>query len=209
MTTTNSIKLEAAFQISLIVSILLGTTVFAYVLLFAIVIMPGIGELGDEEFLHAFQVMDGRIQDNQPIFMLTWMGSMISFFLSACLALTLKQECLAAGTKRWVLIATVFFMIGQSITTSVHIPLNNHIHTLTIDALDDDTLTMERQAFESRWNTWNIVRTIFFLLAAVMFSVTLLQQDSVFSSSCKNRQGGEGSGLLSNGSQLATTYLST
>ena len=40
--------------------------------------MPGFSKLDDKEFLRAFQVTDGVIQNNQPLFMLTWVGSIIS-----------------------------------------------------------------------------------------------------------------------------------
>lgn len=51
----------------------------------AIVTMPGIKSLNDGEFVRAFQVMDGVIQNNQPLFMLVWKGSTLSLLLAAIL----------------------------------------------------------------------------------------------------------------------------
>ena len=42
--------------------------------------MPGLSKLDDKEFIKAFQVTDGIIQNNQPIFILIWLGSIISVF---------------------------------------------------------------------------------------------------------------------------------
>ena len=40
--------------------------------------MPGLSNLNDKEFIRAFQVTDAVIQNNQPIFMFTWIGSIVS-----------------------------------------------------------------------------------------------------------------------------------
>ena len=40
--------------------------------------MTGLSRLNDKEFIRAFQVTDGVIQNNQPLFILTWLGSVIS-----------------------------------------------------------------------------------------------------------------------------------
>ena len=65
-------------EVSLICSILSCTLVTGFTLLYAVVIMPGLSKLDDKEFIKAFQVTDGVIQDNQPLFILTWLGSVIS-----------------------------------------------------------------------------------------------------------------------------------
>merc|ERR1712226_1685901 len=54
-------------QISLLIAALLCSLVFGWVLLFHIVVMPGIAKLDDGGFLRAFQVMDGVIQQGQPV----------------------------------------------------------------------------------------------------------------------------------------------
>ena len=76
------------FQIVLILAAFLCSLVAGFVFAFALVVMPGIKGLGDREFIRAFQVMDGIIQNNQPIFLLVWV-SIFSVFnyrpsLSTC-----------------------------------------------------------------------------------------------------------------------------
>ena len=65
-------------DVSLILSILSCTLVTGFILTYAVVVMPGLSKLDDKEFLRAFQVTDGVIQNNQPLFILTWLGSVIS-----------------------------------------------------------------------------------------------------------------------------------
>ena len=52
---------------------------FAY----AIVVMPGIKNLNDREFIITFQVTARIIQNNHPIFMLVWLGSAIAIIVLA------------------------------------------------------------------------------------------------------------------------------
>lgn len=52
------------FQFTLIVATFLCSLVAGFVFAFAVVVMPGIGNLGDGAFLRAFQVMDRVIQNS-------------------------------------------------------------------------------------------------------------------------------------------------
>ena len=69
----------AALEISLIASLIAATVlnglVAGFVFAFAVVVMPGLGTLPDRDFLRAFKRVDGVIQDNQPLFILVWVGS--------------------------------------------------------------------------------------------------------------------------------------
>lgn len=57
-------------QIALTLATLLCSLVAGFVLAFAIVVMPGIRNLDDHDFLQAFKAIDRVIQNNQPIFSL-------------------------------------------------------------------------------------------------------------------------------------------
>ena len=111
-------------EVSLICSILSCTLVTGFTLLYAVVIMPGLSKLDDKEFIKAFQVTDGVIQDNQPLFILTWLGSVIPVvgaILSSIISVGLPEAWLI------VFVGVVYLLGVQGITLSVHLPLNNHI----------------------------------------------------------------------------------
>ena len=65
-------------DITLIFSITLCSLVSGFIFTYAIVVMPGLSNLNDKEFIRAFQVTDAVIQNNQPIFMFTWIVSIVS-----------------------------------------------------------------------------------------------------------------------------------
>ena len=76
------------FPLILILSILFCSLVTGLVFGFAVVVMPGIAKLPDREFLLSFQKMDGIIQDNQPLFMLVWVGSIITIVTAITVSYT-------------------------------------------------------------------------------------------------------------------------
>ncbi|MBT4925560.1 MAG: DUF1772 domain-containing protein, partial [Euryarchaeota archaeon] len=72
-------------HITLMLSILFCSLVAGLLFGFAVVVMPGIAKLTDKEYLLAFKHMDGIIQNNQPLFILVWAGSIISVIVTLVL----------------------------------------------------------------------------------------------------------------------------
>ena len=153
------------FQIVLGAAIFLSTLAMGLVLVFAIVVMPGIGTLNDHQFLRSFQVIDRVIQQNQPIFITVWLGAAISVIVAAIMGLT-RLDGIALGL---LLTAAVIYIVGVQLPTFiVNIPLNNRIQTLEIDDLDAKSARSERERFEARWNRWNGIRTILGSLSSLL-----------------------------------------
>ena len=160
------------FQLALVVATLLCALVAGLVFAFAVVVMPGIGNLGAGEFLKAFQVIDRVIQDNQPVFLLVWVGSVVALLASAVIGFGQMD-----GAGRLLLIAAVLiYLLGVQLpTVTINIPLNNSVQALDIDAMSPTALEAARQEFESRWNRWNSIRTAVASLASVMLMILLLR----------------------------------
>ena len=152
-------------DIFLIFSILSCSLLTGFIFTYAIVVMPSLSKLNDKEFIRAFQVTDSVIQSKQPLFLLTWIGSIVSLLSTILLSIVSvgQSEC-------WliVLIGAVYLLGVQGITILVHLPLNNHIQKLKPDELSDQTLSEERLQFETKWNYFNNIRT------SIAFAVSLL-----------------------------------
>ncbi len=114
----------------LLVSTLLCALVTGFVFTYAVVVMPGFAKLDDREFIHAFQMTDGVIQNNQPLFMLAWVGSIVSIVATMVLGFIELH-----GTERWTIIAigVVYLMGVQGITILIHLALNNSLQRVEID----------------------------------------------------------------------------
>ena len=152
----------------LIVSTLLCALVTGFIFTYAVVVMPGFAKLDDRDFIRAFQVTDGVIQNNQPLFMLAWVGSIVSVVATMILGFIEHH-----GIDRWTVIAIGFvYLLGvQGITIRVHLPLNNRLQRLEIDEMDPESLSKERNKFETRWNYFNNIRTM--IAFVVSFSLML------------------------------------
>ena len=103
---------------------LLGTTllislVAGFLFAFAVVVMPGIRELDDGDFIRAFQRMDGVIQKGDPLFGLVFVGSIV-----AVLAAPFLGGPVLVGLERVLLLtAGGIYMAGVIIPTgTVNVP---------------------------------------------------------------------------------------
>jgi len=152
------------FDIFLALSTLLCSLVAGFLFAYAVVVMPGIKQLDDRDFIRAFQVTDRVIQDNNPLFILVWLGSAVAI-IGCVVTGALPLE----GTELILLLfATVIYLTGVQISTiSVHLPLNNRLQQLDLDSMSDTEVQKARRSFEPRWNRSNEIRTGIATLASV------------------------------------------
>ena len=157
-------------DISLIFSILSCILVGGFIFTYAIVVMPGLSKLNDKDFLRAFQVTDAVIQNKQPLFMFTWIGSIVAMLTTILVSLVI-----VGLPETWLilLIGVAYFLGVQGITIAIHIPLNNHIQKVKIEELNDETLANERVKFEKRWNFFNYIRTSIAIFVSVLMLILL------------------------------------
>ena len=157
-------------DISLIFSILSCSLVGGFIFTYAIIVMPGLSNLNDKDFLRAFQVTDAVIQNKQPLFMFTWIGSIVAMLT------TILVSLVSVGLpETWLilLIAAAYLLGVQGITVAIHIPLNNHIQKVKIEGLNDEALANERSKFETRWNFFNYIRTSIAISVSVLMLILL------------------------------------
>ena len=160
------------FQIVLILATFLCSLVAGFVFAFAFVVMPGIRSLNDREFIRAFQVMDRIIQNNQPIFILVWVGSVVALVTSAVLGF---GQLDGAG-RLLIIVAALAYLFGVQLSTfTINVPLNNKLQTLDVDAMNETAHKAARKDFEPRWNRWNSSRTVFASLASALLLVLLFR----------------------------------
>lgn len=161
---------DTILPVALVVATFLASLVAGLLFIFAIVVMPGIKRLTDQEFLRAFQAIDGTIQNNQPLFILVWGGS-----VAAVLGATLLGLGQLDGSARLLMLfAALTYVVGVQLPTiAVNVPLNNRLQALDVNLLDATTRHTVRSEFEPRWNRWNVIRTINASLASAGFMILL------------------------------------
>ena len=153
------------FNISLIVYAFLCSLVAGFLFAYAVVVMPGIKNLDDKQFIKAFQVTDRVIQDNHPLFLFVWVGSVIVLILSVYFG----YGTLGRVEFILLLIALIFYLAGvQFLTIIINLPLNKKLQKIDVNTFHSEELKVARIEFELRWNKSNQIRT------AIAYGVALL-----------------------------------
>jgi uncharacterized membrane protein len=116
--------------------------------------------------------MDRVIQNNQPIFILVWLGSILVLLASALLGIWQLD-----GFDRLLIIVTcAIYLLGVQLpTTIINIPLNNQLQKHDLDSMTDLGHREARTNFEPRWIQWNSIRTVFAILTSLLLIVQVLR----------------------------------
>ena len=159
-------------EFAVLLSALLCSLVAGLVFTFAIVVMPGIKNLGDLAYLQSFKAMDRVIQNNQPIFIAVWLGSALALLIATVLGIWQLE-----GLERMLLIlAGAIYLFGVQVPTiTINIPLNNHLQAQDLETMTAHELLKTKAEFESRWLRWNIIRTVLAILSTTLLLVVLLR----------------------------------
>lgn len=160
--------MHIALHMALLSATLSCSLVAGFLFAFACVIMPGIGTLDSREFLRGFQVVDRVIQNNQPLFMLVWIGSVLALVLTAALGF---RQLEGADRVLLMIAAAVYIACVQVPTGIINVPLNNQLQTLELEIMSDEQIAATRAAFEPRWNRWNRIRTVASVLTSLLLIV--------------------------------------
>jgi uncharacterized membrane protein len=150
---------------------LLTALVAGLLFAFAVITMPGIGTLADREFVRAFQVMDRIIQNNHPLFILTWVGSALLLLGSVFLGVGVLPPALWSA----LIAATVAYFVGVQLPTLlINVPLNNALQEVDVELASVETVRAARRSFEQKWNRWNRRRTVVATAVTVVLLLLLL-----------------------------------
>lgn len=155
--------IEGIFKITLILATLLCSLVAGFLFAFASVVMPGIKNLSDREFIRTWKVIDRIIQDNQPIFVLVWVGSIVTLVASAILSIFQLD---GIESLLMILALLAYLLAVQLPTFTINVPINNKLQALNVDDLDETNLNLARMEFEPPWLLWNSIRTIFAIVVS-------------------------------------------
>lgn len=165
-----------SLEVVLLVATFLCSLVAGLLFTFTVIVMPGIGRLEARGFIRAFRAIDGVIQDNQPLFIVVWLGSVVALVAAAILGIGSFAGAATAELDRWLLLmATLVYVLGvQAPTISVNVPLNNRLQSLEVDSMDDVATEEARAAFEPRWYRWNVIRTVAACATTALLLITLV-----------------------------------
>ena len=161
---------QSTFSILLGFATLSTALVAGLVFTFAVIIMPGIAKLDDRDFVRAFQVIDGVIQNGQALFGFVWLGSILSLLAVSILGLWQLE-----GLPKWLLlVANLLYIAGVQLPTfAINVPLNNRLQAVEVVEADRVEIAQAREDFEDSWNQANRFRTYVAILVTVMLLLVL------------------------------------
>ena len=118
-------------------------------------VKPGIGKLGDIEYLRALQSMNRVILNNA--FRIIFLGAIISVGLLPVLYFNLYSQ-----NVFWLfLFALIIYSIGVfGVTLIGNIPLNELLDKTKLESISLEEIKSLRRTIEIRWNNLNLIRCI-------------------------------------------------
>lgn len=163
--------LTTIFPIVLVSATLLVALTAGFLFAFAVVAMPGLKNLNDGEFIRAFQEIDGIIQNNHPLFMLVWMGSVLLLITATIIGFGHLEPL----QRNFLLAATALYIIGvQAPTIALNVPRNNTIQSVNVATSNKTVLSQARIEFEDVWNRSNQFRAVMsIIVTAILLGLIL------------------------------------
>lgn len=131
-------------------------------------VTPGIGQLGDLNYLQALQAMNRSILN--PLFYMAFAAPVISLLGQTVLAF--KNS---SGIElKFILAAAIIYIFGAFLVTLLgNIPLNEFLDQANLSSLSLRQIQEIRGKVEFSWNRFNLIRTISSFTAFVVLLYTI------------------------------------
>ena len=135
-------------------------------------VKPGIGKLGDIEYLRALQSMNRVILNNA--FKIIFLGAIIAVALVPVFYFNLYPKNIF-----WLFVFTlVIYWIGVfGVTVSGNIPLNEILDKTNLESITSEEIKTLRKSIEVKWNNFNIIRCISSAITFLILIISFLILD--------------------------------
>ena len=132
-------------------------------------VKPGIGKLGDIEYLRALQSMNRVILNNA--FRIIFLGEIIAVALVPAFYFNLYPKNIF-----WLFVFTlVIYWIGVfGVTVSGNIPLNEILDKTNLESITLEEIKTLRKSIELKWNNYNLIRCISSGITFILLIVSFL-----------------------------------
>ena len=132
-------------------------------------VKPGIGKLGDIEYLRALQSMNRVILNNA--FRIIFLGAIIAVALVPVFYFNLYPKNIF-----WLFVFTlVIYWIGVfGVTVSGNIPLNEILDKTNLESISLEEIKTLRESIELKWNNYNLIRCISSGITFILLIVSFL-----------------------------------
>jgi uncharacterized membrane protein len=158
-------------NLSLLISALLSTLIAGLFYGYSCSVNPGLGKLGDEEYLRAMQSINLAILN--PVFFASFMGTVLVLPLTAWL----NYSAPAGPAVYYLATASALYIVAVfGLTLFGNVPLNNALAAFDIDAANGIEISEQRRSFEVPWTRYHFIRTLASIATFVLVVLGILKK---------------------------------
>jgi uncharacterized membrane protein len=157
----------ALAALSSAVTLVLSGSIVGVFYAFSVSVMPGLDAIKGGQAIRAMQSINRVIQN--PLFLVTFLGTPIAALVTGVLLLTLDQSSAAIA----FLLAAVIYVVGAlAPTILVNVPMNEALDRVDEEAHTDDA-AQYWPAYSARWTRWNTLRAVFSAISLLLTGLGL------------------------------------
>ena len=133
-------------------------------------VIPGTKKITDQAYLETMQTINREILNAG--FFIIFFGSLFLLIASTFLRYQVKVDTAFYLT----LLATLVYLFGTiGVTMFGNVPLNNVVEALDLSSFTKEDYHNARLAYEGKWNTLNLIRTVCALGSFVLVLLALVR----------------------------------
>ncbi len=138
---------------------------------YACSVNPGLNKLSDSGYLKGMQSINKEILN--PFFFISFMGTPVILPVTAWYS----KSHASPACFYLLLAATLVYIAGViGVTAFGNIPLNNALAKFNVTNATAETLLHQRKAFETSWNSYHLLRTIFSIIVTSLTIVAAIKK---------------------------------
>ena len=135
-------------------------------------VKPGIGKLGDQEYLNALQSMNRVILNGA--FLIVFIGAIIAVALVPMFHFHLYPKNIF---WLFICILTIYWIGVFGVTVFGNIPLNELLDKTNLETISLEEITALRSLIEDKWNNFNLIRSISSVITFLLLILSFLLLD--------------------------------
>ena len=160
--------MRAATIFMIFASLLLGAAIFGFFYAWVCSTMWGLDEADPRVAIRAMQAMNGSVRNQ--VFAPAFFGTPLVLALTgvACWLARCRGPAIALFAA-----AILYFSGGLLLTVNINVPMNEALARVVVPTDIEAAATIWRE-YSSRWQVWNVVRTVFSGIALFLCGWALL-----------------------------------
>ena len=133
-------------------------------------VIPGTRRMADHSYLEAMQHINRAILN--PGFFTIFFGALLLMLWNTYLEFKVDVGL----SFYYTLAALAVYLVGTiGITAAGNVPLNEALDLIELNKLGTEELKMTRQAYETKWNRFHNIRTLFSIISFVLLLLAIRQ----------------------------------